>query len=144
MIAGNLAYKINHDHAPVSVIERAHKGKDYFLSGMTEPEERYSESGEMLHPSRKRVLSWARGPVLVVLGEAKSGGSINSARTWLQRRGFRASAIRTAALVARANVDYKYVHGESALLPWRLVTGYDPEWATYRARRVGRKDQQVL
>ncbi|MFZ3215129.1 MAG: hypothetical protein WA192_03630 [Candidatus Acidiferrales bacterium] len=135
MIAGNLKYKINHNHVPVSVVERTHKGNDYFLSSITEPEQRYSKDGDLSNPFRREGPSWALGPVLVVLGEAKTGGSVNSVRTWLQHRGFQAASIRTAALVARANVDYKYLRGDSALMPWQLVTGYDREWATYRALR---------
>lgn len=133
MIAGNLAFKIGDDHVPVSVIERTHGRHSYVLCSITEAKERYNNEGNLLDGSTRRGgKPWALGPVLVVLGEAKTGGSMKSARTWLKRRGFNNAAIRTAALVASTRVNYCYVRGDSALLPWQLVPGYDRDWATYR------------
>lgn len=140
IMAGNLKVKWNHDFVPVSVVERTHAGEHYVLSTITDPPTTYDKTGTALAAAVNAPTAHSPGDVLVVLGEAKSRGSLNAARSWLCSRGIQQQNIREVALVMDTTLKATeprlydwFVEGRSALLPWQLVPGYDREWSTYRA-----------
>jgi hypoxanthine phosphoribosyltransferase len=133
IIAGNL--RAEGGHIPIDVVERTHIGKNdprRVISTITEPKETYRDFD--LDPddtSEEPREVWESGPILLVIGEAKTGRSFNSAIAWLNRRG--ASDIRTVALVKSkaTTVDFYSLEAENALLPWQFVSGYDHAWPTF-------------
>jgi hypoxanthine phosphoribosyltransferase len=131
MIAGNLKFKIRKDHIPVTTIERVHRKNNYVLSTLTDREEEFTSDGNPVVTGRK--LPSKKQTVLIVIGEAKSGGSVACVKHWLASRGFNQSVVAALLASKKGIADFEpYLYGQSAMMPWQLVPGYDKDWEPYR------------
>jgi class 3 adenylate cyclase len=131
IIAGNLPSE--EGHIPVDVCERTQPsvGAERIISSLTEPPETYV-GPEFKIETRNPTPAWDKGPVLLVIGEAKTNSSFHSVESWLRRRGI--NEIRTLAFVKgrEARPHYYWEDAQNALLPWQFTSGYDQNWPTYR------------
>jgi class 3 adenylate cyclase/hypoxanthine phosphoribosyltransferase len=135
IIAGNLNDPRGQGHLPVDVCERRHLGDKgnprRAISTLTEPEEVFT-GDHCVTPQVSPTQAWDAGPVLLVIGEAKTQLSFESVKAWLARRGI--TEVQTAALLKSkaAHADHYWLEAENAWLPWQFKPGYDLKWPTYR------------
>jgi hypothetical protein len=113
-------------HVPIHVCDQARlpDGSRRMISTLTEPPETFS-AGQLVERSQPSKPAWDPGPVLLVIGEAKSNEPFDCARGWLRERGI--TDVKTLALVrsAKARPDYFRFEAQDPLLPWQFSSEYD-------------------
>jgi hypothetical protein len=133
MVAGNLPSKNKWGHVKIGLLERFHEGRNVVLSTITDPGEAYMQ-GLYVGEEQPHVATDG-GPYLLVMGEAKTNNSFNSAKTWLERR--QITQIKTAALIKGFECrtpppDFYWKELDAAWMPWQFAKGYDRAWHYFR------------